>query len=144
MYDLDNRKLLSALCYGSIFFSAGFVPIVVPIVILVVSNDSVVKDNAKEAINFYINLLIIYVIIMAILYIFIIPLFMQSFSQVPISGSSQSASESASSLLFLMIPLQFLVLGLMFGSWILAIIAIVSVVTNPNTPFRYPLIFRFL
>ena len=56
MYDPDKRKLLSALCHGSIFFSALFVSIGIPIAILLVSDDPVVKDNAKEALNFHINL----------------------------------------------------------------------------------------
>ncbi|MBW4573865.1 MAG: DUF4870 domain-containing protein [Aphanothece sp. CMT-3BRIN-NPC111] len=56
MYDTDKRKLLSALCHGSIFFSATLVSIGIPIAILLVSEDPVVKDNAKEALNFHINL----------------------------------------------------------------------------------------
>lgn len=56
MYDSDKRKLLSALCHGAIFFSASLVSIGIPIAILFVSDDPVVKENAKEAINFHINL----------------------------------------------------------------------------------------
>ncbi len=56
MYDTDKRKLLSALCHGSIFFSATLVSIGIPIAVLFVSDDPVVKDNAKEALNFHINL----------------------------------------------------------------------------------------
>lgn len=55
MYDPDKRKLLSAICHGAIFFSATFVSIGIPIFILFVTNDSVVKENAKEAINFHLN-----------------------------------------------------------------------------------------
>jgi uncharacterized protein len=55
MYDTDERKLLSALCYGTIFFSTAFVLIVIPIFILFVSNDSVVRENAKESINCHLN-----------------------------------------------------------------------------------------
>lgn len=53
--DLDKRKLLSALCHGSIFFSALLVSIGIPIAILLVSDDLVVKENAKEALNFHLN-----------------------------------------------------------------------------------------
>lgn len=55
MYDSDKRKLLSALSHGSIFFSALVVSVGIPIAILFVSDDPVVKDNAKEAINFHFN-----------------------------------------------------------------------------------------
>ncbi|MBF2001415.1 MAG: DUF4870 domain-containing protein, partial [Synechococcales cyanobacterium M58_A2018_015] len=54
-YDSDKRKLLSALCHGSIFFSALLVSVAVPIAIWFVSEDPVVKDNAKEALNFHLN-----------------------------------------------------------------------------------------
>jgi uncharacterized protein len=53
--DTDKRKLLSALCHGSIFLSSLIVSIGVPIAILFVSEDPVVKENAKEAINFHLN-----------------------------------------------------------------------------------------
>lgn len=55
-YDTDKRKLLSALCHGSIFFSIIGVSVGIPIAILLVSDDPVVKDNAKEALNFHLNL----------------------------------------------------------------------------------------
>jgi len=56
MYDPDKRKLLSSLAHGSIFFSATIVSIGIPIALLFVSEDPVVRDNAKEALNFHINL----------------------------------------------------------------------------------------
>lgn len=55
MYDSDKRKLLSLLCHGAIFFSISGLSIGVPIGVLFVSDDPVVKDNAKEAINFHFN-----------------------------------------------------------------------------------------
>lgn len=55
MYDTDKRKLLSALCHGAIFFSTAFISVGVPIAMLLVSDDPVVKENAKEAINFHFN-----------------------------------------------------------------------------------------
>ncbi|MDF0552796.1 DUF4870 domain-containing protein [Kamptonema sp. UHCC 0994] len=58
MYDSDKRKLLSGLSHGAIFFSATLVSIGIPIAILLVSDDPVVKDNAKESLNFHINLYI--------------------------------------------------------------------------------------
>jgi len=54
-FDISKRKLFSSLAHGSIFFSGLFVSIGVPIALLLISNDPVVKDNAKEAINFHFN-----------------------------------------------------------------------------------------
>jgi uncharacterized protein len=53
--DSDKRKLLSALAHGSIFISALVVSIAIPIAILFISEDSLIQDNAKEAINFHLN-----------------------------------------------------------------------------------------
>lgn len=55
-YDPDKRKLLSGLCHGSVFISALIVSVGIPFAILVVSDDPVVKENAKEALNFHFNL----------------------------------------------------------------------------------------
>jgi len=57
-YDTDKRKLLSTGSHASIFISALVVSIGIPIAILVLSNDPVVKDNAREAINFHINVML--------------------------------------------------------------------------------------
>ncbi|MBF2013812.1 MAG: DUF4870 domain-containing protein [Rivularia sp. T60_A2020_040] len=58
MENVDQRKLLSALCHGAIFFSSTIVTIAIPIVILFTTEDSVVKANARESLNFHINLYI--------------------------------------------------------------------------------------
>jgi len=55
IYDPDKRKLLSSLSHGSIFLSAFVLSIGIPLVILLVSDDPVVKENAREAINFHGN-----------------------------------------------------------------------------------------
>jgi uncharacterized Tic20 family protein len=55
MYDTDRRKLLSAVSHGAIFLSSTVISIVVPIAILFMTQDPVVKGNAKEAINFHLN-----------------------------------------------------------------------------------------
>jgi uncharacterized protein len=55
LYDSDKRKLLSSVCHGSIFLSSLVASVAIPIAILFVSDDPVVKENAKEAINFHFN-----------------------------------------------------------------------------------------
>ena len=54
--DIDKRKLLSALCHGSIFFGSLVVSIGIPIAILFITDDEVTKENAREALNFHFNL----------------------------------------------------------------------------------------
>jgi hypothetical protein len=54
--DTGTRKILSAVSHGSIFFNALILSIGVPIAILLVSKDSVIKESAKEAINFHLNM----------------------------------------------------------------------------------------
>ena len=58
MEEVAQRKLLSGLSHGAIFFSSMIVSVGIPIAILFVSNDPVVKENAKESLNFHINLFI--------------------------------------------------------------------------------------
>lgn len=69
MYDPDKRKLLSALCHGAIFFSTTFVSIGLPVAILFTSDDPVVKENAKEAINFHFNVWLYGIILAVLLFI---------------------------------------------------------------------------
>ncbi|MEA5595213.1 DUF4870 domain-containing protein [Rivularia sp. UHCC 0363] len=58
MESVQQRKLLSGLCHGAIFFSSTIVTVAIPIVILYITEDSVVKANARESLNFHINLYI--------------------------------------------------------------------------------------
>jgi uncharacterized Tic20 family protein len=66
-----KRKLLSGLSHGSIFISATVVSIGIPIAIYLVSDDVIVKQNAKEALNFHLNVWL-YGIIFGILVFFLI------------------------------------------------------------------------
>lgn len=53
--DPTKRKLLSAISHGSIFFSTTLISIAVPVAIYLVSDDTIVKENAQEALNFHLN-----------------------------------------------------------------------------------------
>ena|SRR4028118_2021104 len=55
LYDPDKRKILSVLCHASIFLSSLVLAAGVPLAILFVSEDPVVRENAKEALNFHLN-----------------------------------------------------------------------------------------
>lgn len=54
-FDQDKRKILSALSHGSIFLSSLVLSVGIPIAIVLISDDPVTKENAKEAINFHFN-----------------------------------------------------------------------------------------
>ena len=71
MEEVNQRKLLSALCHGAIFFSATVFSVGLPIAILFTSQDPVVKENAKESLNFHINLYIYAFIFFLLLFVVI-------------------------------------------------------------------------
>lgn len=111
-YDLDQRKLLSALAHGAIFFSVALFSIGVPIALLLISNDPIVKENAKESINFHFNVWFWSIVIGFLTWI------------------------TFGLLGFVLIPVGFML------HWGLTIWAIASCLGNPDQPFRYPFIVR--
>lgn len=110
-YDNDKRKLLSALSHGSIFLSALVLSAGIPLAILLVSDDPVVKDNAKEALNFHFNVWL-YGIIFGLL-------------------------------AWLLIGIPLLVI-LFIVQIVMPILAILRCLSNPESVYRYPFIFRLL
>ncbi len=113
-YDQDKRKLLSGLCHGSIFLSSLVISIGIPIAVLLVSDDPVVKESAKEAINFHINVWL-YEVIVGVLVVI-------SFGLLGL----------------ILVPIFFLF------HWIPPILAILQSLNNPNQSYRYPFIFRLV
>lgn len=113
MYDSDKRKLLSALCHGSIFAGSLLIFIGLPIAILLISDDPVVKDNAQESLNFHLNVWV-YEAILGVLWVSIVG--------IPIAA-------------ILAIPF-------FLFHWILPILALIKILANPETTYRYPFIFR--
>jgi uncharacterized protein len=109
---LDKKKLLSALAHGSAFISVLVLSIGIPIAILTVSEDTVIKDNAKEAINFHLNIWLIGAIIGVM-----------SFFSFGLAG-------------FVLGPIW------LVTHWGLSIWAIVQCLQTPDRVFRYPFIFR--
>ncbi|MBD1906902.1 DUF4870 domain-containing protein [Funiculus sociatus GB2-A5] len=114
MYDTDKRKLLSALAHGSIFFSTALVSIGLPIAIWFVSEDPVVKENAKEAINFHFNVWLYGAIIGVLVFL-----------TLGLLGP-------------ILVPLGFLL------HWGLTILAITHSLSNTDQAYRYAFIFRLL
>ncbi|MGE5658211.1 MAG: DUF4870 domain-containing protein [Actinomycetota bacterium] len=114
MYDSDKRKLLSVLSHGAIFLSTTLFSVGIPIAILFVSDDPVVKDNATEAINFHFNVWFYGAIIAAL-----------TFLTFGLLG-------------LILIPIGYLL------HWGLTIMALLKILSDPNEPYRYPFIFRLL
>jgi len=109
---LDKTKLLSALAHGSVFISALVLSIGVPIAILTVSEDPIIKDNAKEAINFHLNVWLVGAIIGVM-----------SFFSFGLAG-------------FVLGPIW------LAAHWGLSIWAVVQCLQTPEQAFHYPFIFR--
>lgn len=121
MYDTDKRKLLSALSHGSIFFSTAIVSIGIPVAVLFVSDDPVVKENAKEAINFHLNVWLYGAILGGVIGVLgILTLGLLGIILAPIFG------------IFYLVH------------WGLTIWALISTLNNPAQAFRYPFIFRIV
>lgn len=113
-FDLDKRKLLSAGSHASIFISALIASIGIPIAILFISEDPIVRENAKEAINFHFNVWLIGGVIAVL-----------SFITLGLLG-------------FILTPFWLLY------HWGLSIWAVVHSINHPESAFRYPFIFRLV
>ena len=112
--DIQKRKLLSTLCHVSTFSSWLIVPLVIPIIVICISEDEITIENAKEAINFHISFAIYYASLILSFFLII--------------G-------------FVLIPVLVLVI---IADYVLPIIAIVNCVTRLDKPYRYPFIFRLV
>ncbi|AFY53335.1 hypothetical protein Riv7116_0748 [Rivularia sp. PCC 7116] len=119
MENIDRRKLLSAICHGAILFSSMVVTVAAPIVILFTTEDSIVKANARESLNFHINL-----------YTYVLVFYLVFFLAIGIG-----------------LPVVLLIvlsLVLWLVNFIMPTIALIHVLNSPNQPYRYPFIFRLV
>lgn len=112
-YDPDKRKLLSAICHGFGFLGLSLISIGVPIAIMLVSDDPVVKDSAKESISFHINLWVLGGVL-GFLYFILIGWLLSP----------------------ILIPIG------LFYNFALPAFAVYRSLTAPNETFKYPFIFR--
>ena len=55
-FDSDKRKILSIASHASIFFSQLIFSAGIPFGVLLLSDDPVTKENAREALNFHFNM----------------------------------------------------------------------------------------
>lgn len=118
-FNSDKRRLLSCLSHGAIFFSTTILSFGVPFAVNLLTDDPVIKANAKESMNFHLNVWFWAAVIG-------IPVGILSFLTFGLGGL----------LFFPVIGFGFLL------HWGLTIWALAHCVTNPDEPFRYPFIFR--
>lgn len=114
-FDPDKRKLFSILCHGAIFINYTFVSIGIPVALLFVSEDPVVKANAKESLNLHLNLWIGWAI----------------------------AGFCAATVILIPIAIV-LAIPLLLLSFVMPILAILKILGNPATEYRYPFIIHIL
>ena len=109
---LINHKWIAASAHASIFISTLIVSIGIPIFIYLDSEDLIVQENTKEAINFHLNLWLYGAAIACI-----------SFLTFGVVG-------------LILFPIWFVY------HWSLSVWAVIYCLKNPDRAFRYPLIFR--
>jgi uncharacterized protein len=114
-----KRKLFSLLCHGSIFLGSLLFTSVIPLVILLLFDDPVIKATAKETLNYHFNIWLYFAISGALGFLF--------------------------TALIVTIPLAWAIGGIFFlFHWIPPIFGILATLSNPNEPYRYPFIWRLL
>jgi uncharacterized protein len=117
-----TRQLLAVLCHGSLYGSPLILPIAFPLIIWLTHEDIVVKENAKEAVNFFINYLI--------------------FSLITSPFTVMLLTEN----IVMPRPLTLLYLGVIFLICLIILVlpavAIIRVLSHPQVTYHYPFIRR--
>lgn len=142
MNNFDQRKRLSIACHRAIFFSSTIVSIGVPIVILLVSDDPVVKENAKESINVHINLYLYTIILVLMIILVLVIIFVLSHASSSPDSTFGYALYAFSTLLILSVFPLFILLAI--ASFLWPFLAILCITRNPQKPYRYPFLWRLL
>ena len=114
-----KRKLFSLLCHSSIFLGSLIIPSAIPLAILLLFDDSVIKETARETLNYHFNIWL-YFAISAGLGVFLTALIITA-------------------------PLAWIIgMAFFLFHWIPPIFGILATLNNPNEPYRYPFIWRLL
>jgi uncharacterized protein len=114
-----KRKLFSLLCHGSIFLGAFVIPAAIPLIVLLLFDDAVIKETAKETLNYHFN--------------------------IWLYGALTAGVVTFFTVLFFTIPLAWIVGAAFFAfHWIPPIFALLSTLEDPNKSYRYPFIWRVL
>jgi uncharacterized protein len=114
-----KRKLFSLLCHSSIFLGSLIIPSAIPLAILILFEDSVIKDTAKETLNYHFN--------------------------IWLYGAITAGLVTFFTALIVTIPLAWAIGGLFYLFHLVPpIFGILATLNNPNEPYRYPFIWRLL
>lgn len=114
-----KRRLFSLLCHGSIFLGSLLVTSAIPLVILLLFDDSVIKETAKETLNYHFN--------------------------IWLYGAISAGLISFFTALIITAPLALLIGGaLALFTLVPPIFGILATISNPDQPYRYPFIWRIL
>lgn len=121
--DLSNssgkRKLFSLLCHGSIFLGSLLFTSLIPLVVLLLFDDPIIKATAKETLNYHFNIWLYGAITGALAFFF--------------------------TALIVTIPLAWIIGGVFtLFTLVPPIFGILATLNNPNEPYRYPFIWRLL
>jgi uncharacterized protein len=114
-----KRRLFSLLCHGSIFLGSLLITSAIPLAILLLFDDPVIKATAKETLNYHFN--------------------------IWLYGAITAGLVTFFTALIVTIPLAWLI-GLAFFLFHMVppLFGILATLNNPNEPYRYPFIWRLL
>jgi uncharacterized protein len=114
-----KRKLFSLLCHGSIFFGSLLVTSAIPLAILLLFDDPIIKETAKETLNYHFN--------------------------IWLYGAIGAGLTAFFTVLFFTIPLNFFIwAGLALFTLVPPVFGVLAALNNPNETYRYPFIWRLL
>jgi uncharacterized protein len=114
-----KRKLFSLLCHGSIFLGSLLFTSLIPLAILLIFDDPIIKATAKETLNYHFN--------------------------IWLYGAISAGLIAFFTVLIITIPLTWLIGGVLaLFTLVPPIFGILATLNNPNEPYRYPFIWRLL
>jgi uncharacterized protein len=114
-----KRKLFSLLCHGSIFLGSLLFTSLIPLAVLLLFDDPVIKQTAKETLNYHFNIWLYGAITGALAFFF--------------------------TALIITIPLAWIIGGAFtLFTLVPPIFGILATLNNPNEPYRYPFIWRLI
>ena len=114
-----KRKLFSLLCHGSIFLGSLLFTSAIPLVVLILFDDPVIKETAKETLNYHFN--------------------------IWLYGAISLGLGTFFTALIITIPLAWIIGGVFtLFTLVPPIFGILATLSNPNEPYRYPFIWRLI
>ncbi len=114
-----KRKLFSLLCHGSIFLGSLLFTSLIPLAVLLLFDDPIIKETAKETLNYHFN--------------------------IWLYGAISLGLGTFFTALIITAPIAWLIGGLFtLFTLVPPIFGILATLNNPNEPYRYPFIWRLL